>query len=136
MQHFLDKLCKEAARDCPKITEAALRRLQEHAWPRNVRELENVLTQALLFCEGCELRPEHLALPAFAAQAATEQWFEQYTQGLSLREAKEKVERDLVQRALTESRGNISRAAEKLGMQRPNLYRKMREFGLRPDAAD
>jgi len=136
VDHFLDKFCRDAERDCPKISEAALRRLQEYAWPRNVRELENVMTQALLFCEGGELRPEHLHLPAFAAQAATEEWFEQYTQGLSLREAKEKLERDLVKRALGESTGNISRAAEKLGMQRPNLYRKMREFGLRPDAAD
>jgi len=136
VQHFLDKLCREAERDCPKISEAALQRLQEYAWPRNVRELENVMTQALLFCEGCELRPEHLHLPAFAAQAVTQEWFEQYTLGLSLRESKEKLERDLVKRALAESSGNISRAAEKLGMQRPNLYRKMREFGLRPDAAD
>jgi DNA-binding NtrC family response regulator len=133
VQHFMKKLCQDLGRDCPKISEEAVKRLQEHSWPRNVRELENVLTQALLFCQGDTLRPEHLQLSATSAAIAAEEWLLQYTGGLSLREAKERLERDLVKRALADSGGNISRAAEKLGMQRPNLYRKMREFGLRGD---
>jgi DNA-binding NtrC family response regulator len=135
VQHFFEKLCRDGERECPKMSEESLRRLQEYSWPRNVRELENVMTQALLFCQGDTVDPEHLHLAGYRTQVATKEWLEQYTQGLTLRESKEKLERDLVQRALDESGGNISRAAEKLGMQRPNLYRKMREFGLRPDVA-
>jgi DNA-binding NtrC family response regulator len=136
VQHFLRKLCREEERECPKPTEAALLKLQEYAWPRNVRELENVLTQALLFCDGPELRPEQIQLAGTGSNVADQEWLQTYTQGLTLRESKEKLERDLVKRALGASEGNISRAAEKLGMQRPNLYRKMREFGLRTNTPE
>jgi DNA-binding NtrC family response regulator len=137
VQHFLKKLCEEEdKRPCPKLTEAALEKLQEYSWPRNVRELENVMTQALLFCDRNTLGPGHIRLEGSRSHAANREWLESYTHDLTLRESKEKLERDLVQRALSESGGNISRAAEKLGMQRPNLYRKMREFGLRPETHD
>ena len=53
---------------------------------------------------------------------------------LSLREARDKLERDLVRRALRDADGNMTHAAERLGMQRPNLYRKMRELGMEPGA--
>ena len=135
-KHFLNKLCAEEEHPCPKLSEAALVKLQEYTWPRNVRELENMLTQALIFCSGPEILPEHLKMAPVPSQAAGEEWLVQYAQNLSLREAKEKMERDLVKRALRESGGNISRAAEMLGMQRPNLYRKMREFGLHPGLGD
>jgi len=136
VQHFLEKLCAEDDRPCPRVSEAALMKLEEYTWPRNVRELENVLTQALLFCPGDEILPEHLKIATVASAGASEEWLIGYTQNLTLRESKEKLERDLVKRALRESDGNISRAAEILGMQRPNLYRKMREFGLRPNPGD
>ena len=55
--------------------------------------------------------------------------------GLSLREARDRLERDLVKRALREAGGNMTHAAERLGLQRPNLYRKMRELGLEPDSS-
>ena len=131
VEHFMRKLAKENGRNVPRLTAEALARLQAYSWPRNVRELENVLTQAVLFCGGSEILPQHLPLGAGTPEAKTREWLEAYTQGLSLRESKEKLERDLLQRALTASGGNITRAAEQLGMQRPNLYRKMREFGLR-----
>ena len=136
VQYFLKKVCEEERRRSPKLTEAALDKLQEYSWPRNVRELENVMTQALLFCDADELDAEHIRLAGSNARASGREWLEGYTHGLTLRESKEKLERDLVQRALSESSGNISRAAEKLGMQRPNLYRKMREFGLRPETQE
>jgi DNA-binding NtrC family response regulator len=136
VQHFVRKLGEQEERECPNPSEEALIKLQEYAWPRNVRELENVLTQALLFCDGPELKPEQIQLASSSSHAAVREWLESYTQNLTLRESKEKLERDLVKRALAASEGNISRAAEKLGMQRPNLYRKMREFGLRPNTAE
>jgi DNA-binding NtrC family response regulator len=52
-----------------------------------------------------------------------------------LRESRDKLERDLVRKALRDASGNMTHAAERLGMQRPNLYRKMRELGMDADTA-
>jgi DNA-binding NtrC family response regulator len=130
VQHFVQKVCAHEKRQPPVVSEQALALLKEYPWPRNVRELENVLTQAILFNGDGTLEPQHLQLSGAGAQQGMRDWLTSYTEGLSLRESKEKLERDLVQRALDASKGNISRAAEALGMQRPNLYRKLREFGL------
>ena len=129
IEHCLGKLYPNG--DRPRVTEAALAKLRSHSWPRNVRELENVLVQASLFARDGVLDAEHLTLAAPSASGGTD-WIDRYTHGLSLREARDKLERDLVRKALRDASGNITHAAERLGMQRPNLYRKMRELGLEP----
>jgi DNA-binding NtrC family response regulator len=131
VQHFLAKLYPDGER--PRVTEAALAKLQEHPWPRNVRELENVLTQASLFATDGVLEAEHIQLGA-AAPNKNADWLDTYAHGMSLREARDKLERDLVRRALRDAGGNMTHAAERLGMQRPNLYRKMRELGIDPES--
>jgi DNA-binding NtrC family response regulator len=130
VEHFLAKLYPNG--DRPRVSEAALAKLKQHTWPRNVRELENVLVQATLFARDGVLDAEHLTIGAPSAGAAGGDWMERYTHGLSLREARDKLERDLVRKALRDASGNMTHAAERLGMQRPNLYRKMRELGLEP----
>ena len=134
VEHFMTKLYPNG--DRPRVTEAALAKLAQHTWPRNVRELENVLVQASVFVRDGVLDAEHLTVGAPAAAGSTSggDWAERYAQGLSLREARDKLERDLVRRALRDAAGNMTHAAERLGMQRPNLYRKMRELGLDPGA--
>jgi len=135
VEHFMGTLFPAGGeRDRPRITEAALRRLMEYSWPRNVRELEHVLTQASLFSTDGVLDAEHIQLAPAAKPKGSGDWFESYVQGVSLREAREKLEHDLVRRALRESGGNMTRAAEMLGMQRPNLYRKMHELGIEPES--
>jgi DNA-binding NtrC family response regulator len=133
VEHFLSRLYSDGP--APRVTEAALAKLQEHSWPRNVRELENVLTQASLFATNEMLDAEHIQLASAAAASKTGDWLGAYSQGLSLREVRDKLERDLVKRALRESNGNMTHAAERLGMQRPNLYRKMRELGIEPESS-
>jgi DNA-binding NtrC family response regulator len=130
VEHFLAKLYPNG--DRPRVSEAALAKLKQHTWPRNVRELENVLVQATLFARDGVLDAEHLTIGAPSTGAAGGDWMERYTHGLSLREARDKLERDLVRKALRDASGNMTHAAERLGMQRPNLYRKMRELGLEP----
>ena len=129
--HFLDKLYSEGGK--PQVTEAALAKLQEHHWPRNVRELENVLTQASLFARDGVLDAPHITLNAPSGAQKGGDWFDHYVHGLSLRESRDKLERDLVRKALRDASGSMTHAAERLGMQRPNLYRKMRELGMDPD---
>jgi DNA-binding NtrC family response regulator len=131
VEHFLSKLYPNG--DRPRVTEAAIAKLQQHSWPRNVRELENVLVQASLFARDGVLDADHVTIAAPGTGAGGD-WLERYAHGLSLREARDKLERDMVRRALRDAAGNMTHAAERLGMQRPNLYRKMRELGLEPGA--
>jgi DNA-binding NtrC family response regulator len=135
VEHFMGTLFPPGAESArPRVTEAALHKLMEYHWPRNVRELEHVLTQSSLFSTDGVLDAEHIQLAPGTKPKAGGDWFETYVAGLSLREAREKLEHDLVRRALRESGGNMTRAAEILGMQRPNLYRKMHELGIEPES--
>jgi DNA-binding NtrC family response regulator len=116
------------------LTGEALRACMAHEWKGNVRELKSALEQALLLAPGDEIGPADLfperapaPLPSGngAALPAT------------FREAKEQIvdafERDFLQEALRRNHGNISKAAEEIGMYRQNLQQKIRELGLSVD---
>ena len=98
----------------------ALRALNLHAWPGNIRELQNRVQRAIIMAEGkrvtakdLELTDAHSALPP-----------------PTLREARERVERDLVQDALRRHGGKITSAALELGISRPTLYELMEKLGI------
>ena len=125
--------------------EAMLRR---HDWPGNVRELENVLRSASLFAEGGHVAAadlgELLASPRVArdvravgtdAPAPGSAWQRLSSEGLSLKELKTRVEIECIERAVSESRGNITKAAELLGMKRPRLSQLIKEHHIRLDVA-
>jgi two-component system nitrogen regulation response regulator NtrX len=107
----------------------AVSALQRYQWPGNVRELRNVIERLMIMVLGDAisaadlgfLDPGALIRPA-AAETAGDR--------LTLHEARDRFERDLILRTLAEQQGNISRTAEVLGVERSNLYRKMRTFGI------
>jgi two-component system NtrC family response regulator len=116
-------LRKYATEYNPKITgfnPQALRAMRRHAWPGNVRELENRVKRAVIMAEGKKLTPADLELSSP---------FERYN-GVGLKAAREALEKDLILRALERSNGNITRAAEDLGISRPTLYEMMERLGL------
>lgn len=139
--------------DPPKrISAPAMRRLMEHSWPGNIRELENVLRASALFADGDEILPEDLqgmsegarALALNAASIApplglaprdeVEVVYERIRHGgVSLFDMRRELERGCIAHALTESGGNITRAAALLGMKRPRLSQLVREYGLAKD---
>ncbi|HET9793534.1 MAG TPA: sigma-54 dependent transcriptional regulator [Thermoanaerobaculia bacterium] len=98
---------------------AALETMRAYAWPGNVRELEHVVERAVLMAEGREIRAADLGLsPASAPATAVEE--------MSL----EEVETLLIRKALARFDGNVSRAAEFLGLSRSALYRRLQRYGL------
>jgi DNA-binding NtrC family response regulator len=135
------------------IAPEAIGCLVAHAWPGNIRELENLMERTVLFCEVPQIRVsdlpaeishlQPLPLPAAAAAApaadeAARAALAAVPAGLpegSLKEAvraqTERVERELIQRALDETGGNVTQAARKLKISRKSLQTKMKEFGLR-----
>src|SRR5450432_4818142 len=158
-EHFIAKFNERLRKQIEGIAPDAIERLVAHPWPGNIRELENLMERTVLFCEGpmiqvSDLPPEiaHLA-PVALSQLAP---FPHATQALpvvadeparatpaaasSLKEAvraqTERVERELIQRALDETGGNVTQAARKLKISRKSLQTKMKEFGLRDQKGD
>jgi DNA-binding NtrC family response regulator len=118
------------------VAQNALRRLVEYDWPGNVRELKNTIERAAIMCEGDELAlrdlPDEVSPPAPIQIASSESEAE----GLKVpftadfREDRREFERRYITRCLEHTQGNVTRAAEILGMHRQSLQHKLRQLGL------
>jgi two-component system NtrC family response regulator len=96
----------------------ALRALNTHPWPGNVRELQNRIKRAVIMADGRKITKADLELTAGAERVTT------------LKEAREAVEKELVEQTLRKHLGRISSAAVELGISRPTLYELMEKFGI------
>jgi DNA-binding NtrC family response regulator len=117
--HFLTRYASRYRRAVQGFEASALQLLMQYPWPGNVRELEHTLERAVLMCRGNEIQPADLGLDASRHQS-------QNLEELSL----ESVEAILIRKALQRSQGNVSQAAETLGLSRGALYRRMEKYGL------
>jgi two-component system NtrC family response regulator len=121
-ERFIAVSSNELGKPQKALSAEATDALLRYSWPGNVRELQNRIKRAIVMAEGPTITSRDLELSAAAGPADSES---------SLREAKELVERELVEKALAENSGNISRAARALGISRPTLYSLMERYGLR-----
>jgi two-component system nitrogen regulation response regulator NtrX len=129
--HFMAMLAREYGRR-PKTFEAdAVIALQQYAWPGNVRELRNVVERLMIMVPGERISSRDLSFLEQTLAAGTEPRT-QVAASTPLHEARDQFERDYILRALAAQQGNISRTADALGIERSNLYRKMRSFGIAP----
>jgi DNA-binding NtrC family response regulator len=119
--HFLREQSARYHRPVAELPPEAMRALLAHAWPGNVRELRHAVERAVLMAHGSAVTGEDLGLHTSRAQPAATS-----LDDLTLEEA----ERVLIQRALTRHAGNVSRAADALGVSRSALYRRIQHFGL------
>ncbi len=103
----------------------ALELLEAYAWPGNIRELENKIQRAVILTEGPLVTPQDLGFDALPEDGRTVN-----AGGKTLKEAKERVEKEMVVSALDKHSGNIAKAAEELGTSRPTLYDIMKKHGL------
>ena len=117
--HFLTQYASRYRRPVKALDPAALQALMQYAWPGNVRELEHTLERAVLMCRAELIQPADLGLSAQRGQG-------QNLEELSL----EAVESILIRKALQRFQGNVSQAAEALGLSRGALYRRMEKHGL------
>ena len=105
--------------------------LQRYAWPGNVRELRNVIERLMIMVPGDAISPADLSF-LDPQRCGVRTPPERRPDALTLHEARDRFERDLILRTLAEQQGNMSRTAEVLGVERSNLYRKMKAFGIAP----
>jgi DNA-binding NtrC family response regulator len=117
--HFLSRYATRYRRPVQGFEPSALQLLMQYSWPGNVRELEHTLERAVLMCRGNEVQRADLGLDSLRPQS-------QNLEELSL----ESVEAILIRKALQRSQGNISQAADVLGLSRGALYRRMEKYGL------
>ena len=124
VDHFLDKYARKYQRGIKGVQPAVLKKLAAYHWPGNVRELEHMIERALIMTETTILQPEDFF---FAGH------FEMDTQqdGLVFDNYNlEEVEKMVIRKALDKREGNISKAAEELGLTRASLYRRLEKYGL------
>ncbi|MDW8239480.1 MAG: sigma-54 dependent transcriptional regulator [Acidobacteriota bacterium] len=118
-KHFLSLYCRRYRKDIRGFDDAAHQALLNYSWPGNVRELDHTIQRAVLMAEGEVLREFDLGLRSGRELRAR-------LDDLSL----EEVERLLIQKALARFGGNVSKAAELLGLSRSALYRRIQKHGL------
>ena len=124
-REFLRIFGREYGRPRVESTEDALDLLKHYPWPGNVRELKNILERVLILNPQAH-RIERRHLPRLVHRAAGRRSEEFST----LQQAREAYERDYILRKIDECHGNMSRAAESLGLERSHLYRKMKTLGI------
>jgi DNA-binding NtrC family response regulator len=118
-RHFLSQHARRYRKNVVGLEAAALRALEAHAWPGNVRELDHAVERAVLMAQGPEIRTADLGLRLRGEGASR-------LDEMSL----EEVEVFLIRKALQREGGNVSRAAEALGLSRSALYRRLQRYGL------
>jgi two-component system NtrC family response regulator len=119
-QEFLRRFSAKNGKDELVFSTEALRALAEHTWPGNVRELENRVKRAVIMAEGHRLTPADLELTSP----------QPHCRGGALKDARESVEREMVQQALRRNGNKIAPAAVELGISRPTLYELMEKLGI------
>ena len=117
---FLQRYQQTLGRHRLRLSDEAIDAIRDHEWPGNVAELSNAVKQAVITAEGPSIRAGDLGLSSCSTARL-----------VSLRQAREEAERDVVQRALKRVNGNIARASEMLGISRPTLYDLLNKLGMR-----
>jgi transcriptional regulator with PAS, ATPase and Fis domain len=120
-RHLLAKCAADLGRSDVELAPDAERTLQAYAWPGNIRELRNVLERALLLSESNILRASDLRFDDAMKREVPE-----YDSQLTLQE----LERRHIECVLAEERGQVERAAKRLGIPRSSLYQKIKKFQI------
>jgi two-component system, NtrC family, response regulator len=126
-REFLQKYSSQDGRPKMVFAPDALRAMNSHSWPGNVRELQNRVKRGVIMASGSRVTAKDLELQrdiAVVASAAT-----------TLRQAREHVERELIEQALKRHSGKITSAAADLGISRPTLYELMEKLGIAKERA-
>ena len=117
---MLQRYADENRKKITGFTKQAIRAIETHNWPGNIRELENRIKRAVIMAEGSKIAPEDLELVS---------GLKKYEKR-GLKEAREALERDYIRRALARNKGSITKAAEELGLTRPTLYELMEKLEI------
>jgi DNA-binding NtrC family response regulator len=128
-EFFLRRFARRLERGVCAITRDAQAALSAHSWPGNIRELENVIERATLLCDGAEITVDDLP-PEMRRRPGGEREASESPLRERVRSATRRIERDAILEALASTRGNVTRAAQRLGLSRRGLQLKMKELRI------
>jgi two-component system nitrogen regulation response regulator NtrX len=129
--HFMAEFADEYGRRAKLFSADAMSVLDQYSWPGNVRELRNVIERLMIMVPGDAISSSDLEF--LDPRGQVRPILDAMTGGrVSLHDARDRFERDYILRTLAEQQGNMSKTAEVLGVERSNLYRKLRAFGVAP----
>ncbi len=121
INHFLDQYSKKYNRDIKSISRNAMNKLAAYSWPGNVRELQHAIERAVIMSDESEYKSEDF----FLSSGTT------FEENLSFDNLKlDDVEKEIIQRAIKKHGGNITRAAQELGLTRTSLYRRLDKYDI------
>lgn len=124
--HFLREFTRAYGRKSKDLSPDAIEALTQYSWPGNVRELRNLMERLVILHPQGRVETRHLSLDS-GRRAPADRGNAYFG---SLHDVKEAAERDYILRKLDETGGNVTHAAELLGLERSNLYRKMKSLGI------
>jgi two-component system nitrogen regulation response regulator NtrX len=136
-RHFIRELAAEYGKRAKELAPEALEILTGHPWPGNVRELRNIIERLVIMTPGDRIEARHLptsllGAPGASLSAEPAELARPLADYPSLSVAREDFEKRYILRKYQECGGNMSRTAEALQVERSNLYRKMKGYGLIP----
>jgi DNA-binding NtrC family response regulator len=121
VDHFLKIYCKKYNKPLRRLSSATLKRLEKYHWPGNVRELQHAIERAIIMSDSQVLQPTDFFFP-IQEQKGDSMSFEDYNL--------EDIEKLVIHRAISKHGGNITHAADELGLSRASLYRRLEKYGL------
>lgn len=137
---FLDRYCRKMECEPKRFSPEAMRQMESYSWPGNVRELRNIVERMAILSDESTIEPRHLPdeirqAPLVPISARLPQTWEEFKRlKQEVRDsAVEQLERRFLTETLTRFGGNVSRAAEEVGIQRTNLHALLRKHGLKAD---
>lgn len=120
--YFLDIHCRKYKKEPKTVSPAALRKLMDYHWPGNVRELRHAIERAVILSDSLVLQPEDFFFSVKTQPGDRDFVFDNYNL--------EAVEKAVICKVLEKYKGNISRAAQEMGLTRTSLYRRMEKYGI------
>lgn len=119
-EHFMERFCKQYDRGKMSLSPQAIRKLKEHPWYGNIRELEHAMEKAVIINDGAILTDEHFHFSRKSLSPTVE------TEVTTI----EEMEMQMIRKSIERNEGNLSSVAQELGISRQTLYNKMRKYGL------
>lgn len=128
--HFLDKYCQKIDKKVNGITEETMKYLMNYSWPGNIRQLENEIERAITLSDvDSSIKPSDLSEEIFHYRQHTETV--QLIENRSMKGAVEKMEKEMILKALEEYDNNQTKTAKALSLSRQGLIKKMQRYGIR-----
>lgn len=127
---FLERNKVMFKRKIKGFSQNSMEAIKKYAWPGNVRELENKIQKAVITADSNVIEPFNMGLDSEVVMQNSEEINESRYEGVTLKEARKRLEMDLIRKAVERHSGNIKRASEELGISRPTLYDMIEKYNL------